>query len=247
MYNSNMHLSNDLMETISGSDFDPMTKKEERQMLSDESLTIEEKRNILVMRNTRLIYKIAKKYSNIAEMDDMIQEGIVGLYKAAETFDLGRDIKFCTYAYWYIVKYIQEYLSRENKSFSSIRNHSVLSFNHKNNDDTGDTVTDRLNNEVNESTYTESSDGYNSVITNEQYKLMENLDDLVNTDILDDRERLIIKQRFLSRKPMTLMELGKEIGLSHSMVKVIGDKALGKLKKYVINKGLSKEDFLSFA
>jgi RNA polymerase sigma factor (sigma-70 family) len=235
------------MGVISGSEFEPMTKEQERTMLSDPNLTKKEKTDILVQRNIRLISSVAKKYTAIAEMDDMMQEGIVGLYRAAEAFDTTKNIKFCTYAYWHVIKSIQEYLKTENKSFSSIRNQSMLSFNYTNGVDTDrdNGNCDKLASEVSESTYSEPSGVYHDVNNNEKNKLIENLSGLVmSTDILDDREKTIIQCRFLSPKPMTLMQVGKKIGLSHSMVKLIGDRAVAKLEKHLTNSGLCKEDFL---
>lgn len=233
------------MEVISDPSFDPITKLEEREMLASTELSDREKRDILVKRNTRLVCNIAKKYTNIAELDDMIQEGIVGLNRAVESFDTTKNIKFCTYAYWHIVKSIQEYLTRENRSFSSIRNQSVLSFNHhSNSSDDEYTETYRLENEVNESTYSDTPSGYKDIRKNELNMLTDKISELVDTDILNEREKLIVHKRFLINKPMTLMEIGKMIGISHSMVKIIGDKAVGKLREHIENEGYSKKDFL---
>ena len=56
----------------------------------------------LVERNLRLVVYNAKKYSfPMVDMDDLIQEGVIGLIKAAQKFDYERNIKFATYAtYW---------------------------------------------------------------------------------------------------------------------------------------------------
>lgn len=60
-------------------------------------------RQALVLANARLAMDIARRYAHGGlELDDLLQEGVIGLLRAAESFDPDLGFRFTTYATWWI-------------------------------------------------------------------------------------------------------------------------------------------------
>jgi len=80
-----------------------LSAEEEKDLSSRILLGEEEARRRLIEANLRLVVKIARGFvKDDMPLLDLIQEGNVGLIKAAEKYDGTRNVRFSTYASWWI-------------------------------------------------------------------------------------------------------------------------------------------------
>ena len=105
---------------IGGAEILPAPLEPQEEAACIEALVCEENetaRNKLVEHNLRLVVYIAKKFDNTGVgVEDLISIGTIGLMKAINTFNPGKNIKLATYASRCIENEILMYLRRNNKT-----------------------------------------------------------------------------------------------------------------------------------
>ena len=203
----------------------PLTKEEEEKYLAQAAGGSKEARDMLIRHNMRLVAHIAKKYSGVADSDDLISVGSIGLIKAISTFQPGKGTTLSTYTARCIENEILM-LIRSNKKY---RNTLSLS------DPIG------IDKDGNELTFLdllfEKEDCvYESVEqTLQKERLLREL-----KAVLTEREFQVICLRFALKGgvPMPQREVAKLLKISRSYISRIEKKAIEKLRKK-----LNKEDF----
>ena len=74
-------------------------------------------RSELIEKNLRLVIPVAKKYRGMGlPFGDLIQEGNIGLMRAADKFDPEKGFRFSTYATWWIRQAVQRALADKSRT-----------------------------------------------------------------------------------------------------------------------------------
>ena len=90
-------------------------EKELGRLIKEQNCDISKRK--LIQANLRLVVSIAKKYVGQGVLFmDLVQEGSIGLIRAAEKFDYSKNFKFSTYATWWIKQSIIRAIANNSKS-----------------------------------------------------------------------------------------------------------------------------------
>ena len=200
----------------------PLSKEEEGQYvwaLQDPDPEIRSQaKQLLIERNLRLVAHIARKYlSPEDELDDLISIGCIGLIKAVDTFDPGKNIRIGSYAARCIDNELLMMMRGKKKISREVSLYEPIG-------------TDGEGNEISllDVMIQEQED---VVETLEQRRLLECLGRLLNS-VLQERELEVITLRYglADGNEMTQKDVGECLGISRSYVSRIEKKALAKLK-----------------
>lgn len=105
-----VRLLNDYLDEMGKVDL--LTKEEEKDLARRARLGDEEARDSLIAANLRFVVSIAKTYrSPKHSILDLVNEGNLGLIRAAQRFDERRGVRFISYAIWYIKQAILRSIS----------------------------------------------------------------------------------------------------------------------------------------
>jgi len=179
--------------------------------------------------NLALVVAVAKKFTDRgARVDDLVQEGNIGLLKAIEHYDPHKGTRFATYAVWWIRAYIQRYL-QDNRS--QVRggegqraSMSDLSLDMTIDDEGEVSHLERL--------VDEKADPEREFLCDEH-------DKNVRAALMRVRKRLgdlgwdILQERLTQDSPRTLEEIGRRWGVSRERVRQVEMKTKVFLARYL--------------
>lgn len=112
---ASLGLSRGFLLELSG--FEQFEKQESAIAFSQAMRACRKSRDQMVIANLKLVFSIAKKYLYCGQpLDDLLQEGNLGLIKAVDRYDWRRGFKLSTYATWWIRQQIGRYIANKCKT-----------------------------------------------------------------------------------------------------------------------------------
>ena len=202
----------------------PLNPVEESEAIHNLSTEQEQQaKATLIEHNLRLVVYIAKKFDNTGVgVEDLISIGTIGLIKAINTFNSGKNIKLATYASRCIENEILMYLRRNSKLRMEVSIDEPLNVDWDGNELL---LSDILG--------TDEDIIYRDLENEVERKLLRKA-----LGKLSRRERMIIELRFGLNHPsgqeMTQKEVADLLGMSQSYISRLEKKIIGRLKKEIV-------------
>ena len=98
-------------------DFEQLEEQKSAIAFSQGMHAYRQARDQMVIANLKLVLSIAKKYLYSDQpLDDLLQEGNIGLIKAVDRYDWRRGFKLSTYATWWIRQQVGRYVADKSKT-----------------------------------------------------------------------------------------------------------------------------------
>ena len=208
--------------------YKPLTKAKEKRLLKKCKKGNLKAKNEILEANLRFVFDIAKHYTGRGvPISELISDGNIGLLRAIEKFDESKDVKFISYAVWWIRQAMLVSIKRRNAvNFVEIEpntdNDSSMDKKLIEDDEDDVSFNNDFSNENDEKSI-EVSDNQRNIITS-----------LIGT--LSDRERDIVENYYgiNDKKELTLTDIGKKYNLSSERVRQIKLNAIRKLRSKIL-------------
>jgi RNA polymerase primary sigma factor/RNA polymerase sigma factor len=169
-------------------------------------------KNQIVRANLRLVVSIAKRHVGPAEnFFELVSDGNMSLMRAVEKFDYARGYKFSTYASWAIMKNFARTIPDAHRYRDRFRTSQSEMF-------------------------TTTEDARSDQVEAESSQLQRESQVEKILGRLDEREQKIIIRRFglqRGQEPLTLKQVGSELGVTKERIRQIEVRALSKLRRAV--------------
>ena len=214
----------------------------------------------IVTNHYSMIYSIINQYTrDETGKDDMLAEGILGILTALNKFDEHKNVKFSTYAYFWIKAKILKFIKTNNpfgREFSSekidkLKEESDLQTLEANREhEHFDNLDNVLNHAINIYSNNKAisldqdfSDAFwskfvNSKLQLEESTIQEDFSEILKIALLSlsRREQYILEKRWLTDNAMTFEEIAQELGLSAERIRQIEKETFQKIRENLSSK-----------
>ena len=209
--------------------YKPISREKEKELLIKAKNGDLKAQNEILTSNLRFVFNIASRYKgNGAAISDLISEGNLGLVKAIQKFDTSKDVKFISYAVWWIRNAMQEFIKKRQASLNIEKEEEVLNkplFNKGIPDSEDEWIEKR------DVVLSDEEDEEKRELHKNQRKVIDTL-----MSKLQGREKFIVEKYYgiNGGKSKNLEELGKELGITKERVRQIKDSAIKKLRSEIL-------------
>jgi len=180
----------------------------------------------LVLSHARIVFYWARKLSDDqTEREDLVSEGILGLIHAADLFDLDRDVRFSTYARWWVknaTMTARDQLRAVVETPAGTQNSTQHSIDDE--DSFATLVSDDPNPEE------------TVIARSTQDLLRSRLQDAMT--VLEDTDREVLYSRALKQPPESIQCLAARLGINSTKLRQIERRAMSRLKFELATRGI---------
>lgn len=211
--------------------YKPITRAKEKELILKAKEGDLKAQNEILTANLRFVFNIASRYKGKgATISDLISEGNMGLVKAIQKFDPEKDVKFISYAVWWIRNSMQEFLKKRQACLNYEKEEEFLDkpssiHNEYWRDDEDEYVTKK------ETMMSDEEDEERRELHKNQKKIVDKI-----LEKLSWRERYIVEQYYGidKKEEKNLEEIGVDLGITKERVRQIKLAALNKLRTEIL-------------
>jgi RNA polymerase primary sigma factor len=217
----------------------PMSRAKEKRLLRQCRQGNIKARNEILESNLKFVFDMAKRYTGRGvSISDLISEGNMGLIHAITKFDESKDVKFISYAVWWIRHSMIDAIKKKNLMSSvEVEANNIYgdTYENKSSDSEDEYVS------KSETSFSNSFDEKTREVYLNQSKVVQGI-----MDTLTKREALVINYYYglNGNDKLNLIEIGNKMGISSERARQIKIGAIRKLRSNAMMLNDTEELFI---
>lgn len=205
--------------------YKPLTKASEKRFLRLAKKGNLKAKNKILESNLKFVFDIAKRYTGRGvPISELISEGNMGLLRAIDKFDDEKDVKFISYAIWWIRQYMLEIIKKK----------KIINIVEVENTETKNSVLETTMLDEEDDVINSNEKDFSNENEELKKEVIKTQKDIIASLLkeLDEREKEIIENYYgiNDKKELTLAEIGEKFSLSSERVRQINKNSIKKMR-----------------